>query len=68
MTEDQIRKLEKSESSLRKTGNLLGTSGNRIWLWRHGVAKLTPAELVVLEKFLTSKLRERVQALGELTR
>jgi hypothetical protein len=67
MTEDQIRELERQESTTRKTGELLGTSCNRVWLWRHGVAKLTKAELDTLRSFLAVKVAERVSTLKRIT-
>ncbi len=67
MSKEKIRELEKTLSSTRATAIILHASRQKVWLWRKGVAHFTDAELLTLEKFLTAKLKERVQALAELT-
>lgn len=68
MSEEKLQELERTLSSTRATAVILRISRQKVWLWRKGVAHLTDAELLTLEKFLTAKLNERVQTLAELTR
>jgi hypothetical protein len=67
MNEQQMRALEITESSVRKTGAILKTSPSRIWLWRRGVCRLTDAEERKLEQFLAGRLSERLKKLESLT-